>query len=196
MVRTDEWFDAMFTRHAPDVLRYAQRRLTDQQGVQDVVSETFLAAWRLRHQRPASVAEELPWLYALALGVVRNQQRSSRRQVHLWERLADNDRPSDRVEQDHSTTYAALELLKAGLAQLTPDDEELLRLVAWEGLGPAEVAVVLGLSTSAAGVRIHRARRRLRASLSASQAEDASTLPPTPARARALRIPQLVPPEV
>jgi RNA polymerase sigma-70 factor (ECF subfamily) len=40
-------------------------------------------------------------------------------------------------------------------------------LVAWEELEPAEVARVLGISKVAARSRLHRARRRLRAELSA-----------------------------
>jgi RNA polymerase sigma-70 factor, ECF subfamily len=49
----------------------------------------------------------------------------------------------------------------AALAQLGDDDRELLTLVAWHGLRPAEAARVVGCSTAAYAVRLHRARKRL-----------------------------------
>jgi RNA polymerase sigma-70 factor (ECF subfamily) len=53
------------------------------------------------------------------------------------------------------------------LAQLPDRDRELLMLVAWEGLEPAQLARVLGVSRGTANVRLHRARRRLAAALAA-----------------------------
>ncbi|MGB0101650.1 MAG: sigma factor-like helix-turn-helix DNA-binding protein, partial [Nocardioides sp.] len=55
--------------------------------------------------------------------------------------------------------------LHEALAALRPEDAELLRLWAWEQLTPAEIAVVLDVSANAAGVRLHRARARLREQL-------------------------------
>lgn len=49
-----------------------------------------------------------------------------------------------------------------GQGQLAPTDQEVLRLTAWEGLAPAEIARVLGISPNAAAIRLHRARGRLR----------------------------------
>jgi RNA polymerase sigma-70 factor (ECF subfamily) len=49
----------------------------------------------------------------------------------------------------------------AALKQLRPDDREILRLVAWEGLTNAELAVALRCSQNAVSIRLHRARRRL-----------------------------------
>lgn len=46
------------------------------------------------------------------------------------------------------------------LARLRPDDQELLRLIAWDDLTHAEAAAVLGISANAVAIRLHRARRR------------------------------------
>ncbi len=54
---------------------------------------------------------------------------------------------------------------RAALASLSDADQEVLRLVAWDGLTPAEVAVVLGCNPVAARSRLHRARGRLAAVL-------------------------------
>jgi RNA polymerase sigma-70 factor (ECF subfamily) len=53
------------------------------------------------------------------------------------------------------------------LRSLAPRDRDVLALSAWEGLRAEEIAVVVGCSPAAARVRLHRARRRLRAALAA-----------------------------
>ncbi len=50
--------------------------------------------------------------------------------------------------------------LRSALTVLSERDRELLLLVAWEGLTPAEAAEVLGIGSVAARSRLHRARRR------------------------------------
>jgi hypothetical protein len=56
-------------------------------------------------------------------------------------------------------------VVRDALSRLTPDDRELLRLVAWEGLEPREAAVVLGVPARTVRTRLSRARARLRAEL-------------------------------
>ena len=114
---------------------------------------TFAVAWR----RFADAPEEelrLAWLYAIAARVLANQRRSIRRLIALRSRLRTlpHPEPSDCVELD--------EVLEA-LRQLRSDEQEILRLAAWEGLTSAELAVALGCSENAAAIRLHRARKRL-----------------------------------
>ena len=51
------------------------------------------------------------------------------------------------------------------LERLSDADREVLLLAAWDGLSTAEVATALRCSRTAAKVRLHRARRRLRVEL-------------------------------
>ena len=53
--------------------------------------------------------------------------------------------------------------MAAALERLSPSQAELLRLVGWEGLTPAELAVVLGVRPGTARVQLHRARQALAA---------------------------------
>lgn len=46
------------------------------------------------------------------------------------------------------------------LARLPPDDQELLRLLAWDGLSQAEAGLVLQISANAVAIRLYRARKR------------------------------------
>ncbi|HXO07260.1 MAG TPA: sigma factor-like helix-turn-helix DNA-binding protein [Solirubrobacteraceae bacterium] len=51
--------------------------------------------------------------------------------------------------------------IRRALDALSANDRELLLLVAWDGLSPAQAGSVLGLTPAAARSRLHRARRRL-----------------------------------
>lgn len=60
--------------------------------------------------------------------------------------------------------------LRRALDSLREPDREILRLAAWEDCSTAELATVLGCSQNAAGVRLHRARNRLRRALAQDDA--------------------------
>jgi DNA-directed RNA polymerase specialized sigma24 family protein len=51
------------------------------------------------------------------------------------------------------------------MSQLSSKDQELLRLVLWEELSHSEAGEVLGCSANAVAIRLHKARRRLRAQM-------------------------------
>lgn len=148
-------FVALFDAYYVKVMAYARRRI-GADVAKDVVADTFVTAWqRLDDLR----GDPLLWLYGLARGSVANHRRRLLRAQHLGARAGllsghrDQGDPADEVAW-HDTFAAAF-------AQLGESDQEVLRLVAWEGLEPTDAAAVLGCSTGAFKVRLHRARRRL-----------------------------------
>lgn len=125
-----------------------------------MVSETFLVAWRRYDEIPAE-PHTLPWLYGVARLVLSNQRRSTRRRGRLWERLSSQaaiDHPPPCSIEDRGE----YQLVGRALSELSDDDAEILRLIAWEGLSPAQVAAILDIEPNAARQRLHRARLRLR----------------------------------
>lgn len=149
----EEDFRRLFDEHNRQVLAYALRRTGQRADAEDVVAGTFAVAWR----RFADAPEEklrLAWLYAIAARVLANQRRSLRRLSALRSRLRAQPLAGapERVELD--------EVLVA-LHELRPEEQEVLRLSAWEGLTNAELAVALGCSENAAAIRLHRARKHL-----------------------------------
>ncbi len=162
---TAEAFRAAFEATYPDLVAYARRRTDNWSDADDVVSEVYTIAWRRWADRDPEAAT-LPWLYGIAANVVRNSWRSTGRRLRLVDRLATqpdrsgsgNGDAGDPAERDAVG-------LREALGHLSFDDQEVLRLVAWEGLSHAEVGAVLGCSTNAVGVRVHRARQRLQRQL-------------------------------
>lgn len=107
---------------------------------------------------------------AAALAVRHRRQRGarsaavSRRQSRLIARLSaagaagHTADPADGIVLGQSVAGA--------FARLPAADQEVLRLVAWEGMTDARaIGLVLGLSSAAVRARVHRARRRLRSLL-------------------------------
>ena len=68
-----------------------------------------------------------------------------------------NDTPHHRVVQ-----WATGNIGTRALRQVPATEREALLLVAWEQLSYAEAAQVLGCSPNAIGIRVHRARARIR----------------------------------
>jgi RNA polymerase sigma factor (sigma-70 family) len=64
--------------------------------------------------------------------------------------------------------------LAGALACLSGSDRELLLLIAWDGLSPAEAAEVLDIKPATARVRLLRARRRLTQALSRERSDPAT----------------------
>jgi RNA polymerase sigma-70 factor (ECF subfamily) len=142
-----EDFSAVYRECYPRVLAYAASHAGAQRA-EDIASETFTIAWRKLDQMPSNA---LPWL----LGIARNLVKAAHRQT--W-----HDELTDVAADDD---YAMFEL-RAALATLSEADQEVLTLLAWHGLTPAEAAKVLGCTTATFYVRLHRARRRLSTTLS------------------------------
>jgi RNA polymerase sigma-70 factor (ECF subfamily) len=155
--RDAERFEELFRRHHRGVAAYARRRAPGDTS-DDVVASTFLVAWRRLDEVPA---DSLPWLLAVARNVIGTQQRGSRRRGALRQRLEQ----ADTSAAPTSATEEPVGRAAAALGRLPANDREAITLIAWDGLRPAEAAMVLGQSPAAFRVRLHRARRRLRREL-------------------------------
>lgn len=148
-------FLALFDAYYGKILAYATRRLGSS-AAEEAVADTFIKAWT---SLDGVHGDPLLWLYGIARGAVANHRRRLLRSARLDERArslspaAPGDDPADVVVWED--TFAA------AMAQLVEVDREVLRLVAWEGLTAAEAAAVMGCSTIACKVRLHRARQRL-----------------------------------
>lgn len=148
--RFEEVYEANYHR----ILGYAMRRTHDVEAA-DVVAETFTIAWRRLGDVPEGEAARL-WLYGTARRVLANRRRAERRRVRLQARMRDRATLTS-VE----TEPANRDGLAAAFARVPADQRELLALVAWEELDSRQIATVLGCSTNAVRIRLHRARRRL-----------------------------------
>jgi RNA polymerase sigma-70 factor (ECF subfamily) len=136
-------------------MAYARRRTAQLSDAEDVVAETFIVVWRRLDDLPEHEAERLPWLYGIARRVLANQRRGVARRGRLRDRI--ELVAASQALQTPSPLPAVLD----AIGRLRETDQEILRLVAWEGLSHAEVGAALSISPNAAAIRLHRARGRL-----------------------------------
>jgi RNA polymerase sigma-70 factor (ECF subfamily) len=153
--RDEAWFRAIFDAHYVELRRFVSRRVEDRSAIEDVLAETFTVAWRRRHDVPDQPG---PWLAGVCQHVIANHRRSARRRQRLSGRVF-ADPPS--VGRDPADISAERSEITRAFARLEPEQREVLRLVAWDGMASAEAAAVLGCTTGAFRVRLSRARTAL-----------------------------------
>lgn len=151
-----ELIGVLYQRHAQAVYRFLSRR-AGSAAAEDLVSEVFVAALSARDRvTDHESGSALPWLYGIAGNVLRHHFRDAK--------------PGGAAAHDAGMDWDAVEArldaqarrgeLRAALSVLSPAERDLLLLVAWEELTPAEAARVVGISQVAARSRLHRARMR------------------------------------
>jgi RNA polymerase sigma-70 factor (ECF subfamily) len=151
-------FDQIYDRFADALFRYVYSKCGDASLAEDLVGDLWvrvverLASFRL----PPSGVEQAfaAWLYRIAHNlVIDNYRRKSSGNVPLDPSLSDREpRPEERaISNDESRT------LHAAIAQLTPDQREVLLLRFIEERSNAEVASLTGRTEGAVKVMQHRA---------------------------------------
>lgn len=173
-------FVQLFNDHSTELTGFAVRRVgaTD---AGDVVGETFLIAWQRLADIPPDHARA--WLYATALNVIRHQVRAVGRRDRLAERVSFESPPSTAYSSgDPADRFANQLVTRTVLARMSAADQEMLRLAEWEQLSHREIGRVLSCTATAVKVRLHRARRRFAAALTAeTDPPPADLVHPTPA---------------
>jgi RNA polymerase sigma factor (sigma-70 family) len=160
-------FTSLYDAHYRRVLGYALLR-AEPTAAQDVVSETFLIAWRRFGDIPQAAA--LPWLLGVARNLLRRQRDAGRREQALVGRIALLTTAADLVEWDLAEHVVERETALAALVSLSDTDVEAMVLATWYGLTPRQAATVVGSSATAFAVRLHRARQRLTQALRTANA--------------------------
>lgn len=157
---------ALFERHAP-WLAARLRRVLPAAAVEDVLQETFIAAWRGARSYAGEGAAGA-WLWGIA-----------RRQAALWARKHGRAEAAllDALIADPADPAAAaieradLERAFATLGQGEAASRELARLALVEERPVAEIAARLGIPAGTVKSRMHALRRRLRAALRGEEGE-------------------------
>ena len=156
-------FGDLFDAYARSVYNHAFRLTGEWAVAEDVVSLTFLDAWRLRGRLDAEGGSLRPWLLGIATNVTRNTRRAARRHAAAVARL-----PRDETVRDFADEVAGrvddaarLDLVRTALAKLRRAEREVLALCVWSGLDYAAAADALGVPVGTVRSRLSRARTKL-----------------------------------
>ena len=156
-------FVEVVRRHEVAVHGFIARR-AGRQMADDLLGEVWVRAFAARGGYDPAREDARPWLYGIARNVLRAHWRVRRDAGRAVQDAVD---PWDEVVDQLDSAARAQALIPA-LRALPGPERDVLLLVAWEQLTPAEAAVVLGIPQGTARSRLHRARAALRPVLTGS----------------------------
>jgi RNA polymerase sigma-70 factor (ECF subfamily) len=161
-----EAFGRIFDRHAVSVHRFLASR-SDPTTADDLLGEVFATAFGLRWRFDGRHDTARPWLLGIAANVLRQEVRRRGRESRTASRLPTASLDDLFADADDRLVAAGgRRSLRSALAALPAPDRDVLLLVAWDGLTPAEAAASLGIPQGTARSRLHRARQALQHELS------------------------------
>lgn len=152
-------FASLFDRHYATLHRFLRARV----GValaDDLASEVFLIAFRRRERYDLGREDARPWLFGIAVNLVRDHRRAELRRLSAYARAMDGG-PSDVTARADWLDPA----LADALLRLSDGDRHIVLLFAWAQLSYEEIAEALAVPIGTVRSRLSRARATLRTSL-------------------------------
>lgn len=156
-------FEELFDEYARAVYGHAFRLTANWSTAEDVVSLTFLEAWRLRSRIDPEGGSLRPWLLGIATNVARNVRRAARRHDEALARMPRAEAVPDFADEiagrlDDTGRLAAV---RRAYGSLRRQEQEVFALCVWSGLDYAEAAEALDIPVGTVRSRLSRARRKL-----------------------------------
>jgi RNA polymerase sigma factor (sigma-70 family) len=144
----------LFVEYHASLVRMLYRRTGDRDRAEEIAQETFARAVAAPPRNPR------PWLFAVALNLVREEGRTAARRdrqlvLYRAEQPDRSTKPDEELERNER-----IDQVREALQQLTERDREALLLKA-EGFSYDEIAATLGLARGAVATTLARARQRL-----------------------------------
>ena len=158
---------AVYEDHAADVFAFFARRV-GRDLAEDLLADTFRVVLESYGSYDAERGAVRVWLFGVAANLLRRHWRTEERHLRALAHIG-SQRPTvldplltvpDRIDAESESAR-----LLCALAELGPDDREVLLLRCWEELSSADVAAVLNITPGAVRTRLHRIRTQLRAAI-------------------------------
>lgn len=142
-------FSTLFSRVVPLLQPSVFKILSSEEGMQEVIQETFIRIWLHRDKLPG-LEKPLHWIFRIASNEsytwLRNQAIRRKYTEGYAERLA--EQPSFVADPDMSSFRETSRLVHQAVERLSPQRKLIYQMSRNEGLKPAEIAEKLNLSPS------------------------------------------------
>jgi RNA polymerase sigma factor (sigma-70 family) len=170
----------LYARHRRPLYHYLLRLTADAALAEDLLQETFVAAWRAAAGFEGRAAPRT-WLIGIARRQAHNVLRRKGADPLDAQTLGDLEAP-DGDPENAALAAAERDALVAAIARLSPVHREAIALAFAEGLGAQEIAEVVGVPVNTVKSRLRDAKRALRALLDAERAVGGARPPDAPAK--------------
>ena len=140
-MRDDDRLERLATELAAPLLNYFTRRIDKPADAADLLSETMLVMTRRARELPLNDEEVRMWAFGVARRVLSSYRRGNLRHSALVEQLrthlmVHHPKPADVTDAESRVQTA--------LATLSLHDQEIIRLIHWDGFTQVQVAALLG----------------------------------------------------
>ncbi len=154
------WVSAALDRYEGRLLRYAHRITGDEERARDVVQDTFL---KLCKEDPSELNGRLAqWLYTVCRNRALDVRRKESRATILSDEMPGPTGHRERNPLDTAEQSDTLRLILSEIDELTPNQQECIRLKFQHGLSYREISSVTGLTSTNVGFLIHIGLKRVR----------------------------------
>ena len=164
-------FLRLFDRYAPIAMGLAWRVLSRRHLADEAVQETFLAVWRDPHGYRAERGTVRAWLMSTvhhrAVDLIRHEASQNRRAMDAASVVSTARGPADPAEVvvEEIALAEDRKAVRRALADLSPEQRQIIELMYFEGLSQTRIAERLPLPLGTVKSRARLAMRRLAASL-------------------------------
>jgi RNA polymerase sigma-70 factor (ECF subfamily) len=147
-------------RYQKPIYNLMLRMTGSEQDALDLTQETLVRAYEKLEKFDPS-APFFPWLYTMGLNLARDfLRRAKRSPIESYD--PENGFSTETDQDDRLLDHIDAQQVLEGLQTLPLEHREALLLRFHEGLSLSEIAYALGLSVSAAKMRVHRGLLKLR----------------------------------
>ena len=153
-------FDRLYAEHAQRLFAFLAYRTGDRALAEDLLADTFEAAYRARRRFDRNRGSERAWLTTIALNCLRDHARRSAAESRAYERSGAVATPEE--DDAAADAIADRDLVMRGLATLSDEERVCIALRYGAGLTVKQIATALGEPETTVDGRVYRALRKLR----------------------------------
>lgn len=155
-------FDRLYAEHAQALFAFLAYRTGDRGLAEDLLADTFEAAYRSRKRFDRRRGSERTWLTTIALNHLRDHARRRAAEARAYERVSARVGGGGEPGERATDAVADRDLVMRGLASLSDEEREAVALRFGADLTLKQIAEALGEPESTIEGRVYRALRKLR----------------------------------
>ncbi len=157
-------FRELYEAYGPRVKAYMMRKGADAGTAEDLAQETLLTVWRKAALYAGDRGSMTTWVFAIA----RNLRIDRLRRELPWQELPEGrltEASSEPLPDEAMAEKERRERVQAALAELPPEQKDVVTLAYLEGLSHSEIAERLGLPLGTVKSRMRIAYQKIRQAL-------------------------------
>ena len=152
-------FAELYNGYVDKIYKYIFYKVDNASDAEDLCEQVFLKAWEAIGRYKWCGHPFSSWLYKLAHNLVVDHYRMRREPVPLNDLLYTSEEPADPENMLHNAVEAAE--LRTAIAQLTPEQQQVVSLKFIEGYKNTEIAEMMNKNEGAVRALQYRALRSL-----------------------------------